>query len=219
MQRKIELVDKIWDKVRIIHASDLKTWTRIPEYRDHDGPTLGDYHARRQISEATLWELRDLIRAQDRLAELDVNTPVEYARHALPLPRSVRPGLCEIVLPEPDHPESIITCDAGAVSGQILRISRSWRKRIVTASYTCQSRVINAAEIAKLKGTLSTAGEAACSQIAQAQASHYLHPVLFISHRWEGAKHPDPDGHQLAKLQTLEDCFLIYDYASFPQNC
>lgn len=43
-------------------------------------------------------------------------------------------------------------------------------------------------------------------------------PVLFISHRWESAHHPDPDGKQLKKLKPLKDCFIIYDYVSFPQD-
>lgn len=93
---------KIWDKVKVIHASEVKTWTRFPEYRQYDGPTLGHYHARREA--------------------------------------------------------------------------------------------------------------------AKAQASWYRQPVLFVSHRWDRIDHPDPEGRQLAKLQTLKDCFLIYDYASFPQD-
>jgi hypothetical protein len=206
------------DKIKIIHARDLKTWTRFLEYRDHDGLTLGEYRLRRQAAEAVLWELRHLVRAQDRLSELDVNTPVEYARHDISLPPSVRPGLCEITLPKPDHPASTITCDAGEVSGQVLRIPRSWRKRTLTARYVCPSRVLKADEIAKLKDTLSGADEEAQARLAEAQASRYLQPVLFISHRWDGTDHPDPEGQQLAKLQALKDCFLIYDYASFPQD-
>ena len=140
------------DKVKIIHASDLKTWTRFPQYRDHDGPTLGEYRARRQATEAVLWELRDLVRAQDRLAELDASAPVD------------------------------------------------------------------ADEIARLKDELSATDHERRARLAEAQASRYLQPVLFISHRWGGTAHPDPEGRQLAKLQALEDCFLIYDYASFPQD-
>jgi hypothetical protein len=90
------------DKIKIIHASDLKSWTRFPEYRDHDGLTLGEYQERQKAAD-------------------------EYA-------------------------------------------------------------------------------------------SRYLQPLLFISHRWDAKNHPDPEGRQLTKLQSLEDCFLIYDYASFPQD-
>lgn len=206
------------NKVKIIHASDLKTWARFPEYRDHEGPTLGEYQAQRQTAEVVLWELKDLVQAQDRLAELDVKTLVEYARHDIPLPRSVRPGLIEIPLPEPDHPRTIITCDAGEVIGQVLQIHRSWRKRTVTAHYACPSWILNTDEIATLKDTVSGVGDKARARLAEAQASCYLQPILFISHRWEGTTHPDPEGRQLVKLQALEDCFLIYDYASFPQN-
>ena len=43
-------------------------------------------------------------------------------------------------------------------------------------------------------------------------------PVLFISHRWQSTSHPDPAGQQLKKLQQLTDCYIIYDYVSFPQD-
>ena len=206
------------DKVKIIHASDLKNWTMFPEYHGHDGLTLGEYLTRRRAADDVLWELRDLVRAQDKLAEVDVDTPVEYAWHEISVPSSIRPGLCEIALPKPDNPGSTITCDAGEVSEEILRIPRSWRKRTVTASYACPSRVLNASEIGKLKDTLSAADDKARAQLAEVRASRYMQPLLFISHRWEGLRHPDPEGRQLAKLQALEDCFLIYDYASFPQH-
>jgi hypothetical protein len=52
----------------------------------------------------------------------------------------------------------------------------------------------------------------------QRESGSSMHPVLFVSHRWEALRHPDPEGVQLAKLKALEDCFLIYDYASFPQD-
>ena len=206
------------DKIKIIHASDLKNWKRFPEYRDHDGTTLREYWARRQIAERGLRPLQHLVRAQEKLAKLDVSTPVVYARREISLPRSVLPGLCKITLPEPDHPQSTITCDGGEVSGQVLRIARSWRKRTVTARYAAPSRVLNADEIEQLKGTLSGADDQIGARLAEAQRSRDLHPVLFISHRWEGADHPDPEGWQLTKLQELEDCFVIYDYASFPQD-
>jgi hypothetical protein len=46
----------------------------------------------------------------------------------------------------------------------------------------------------------------------------YSLPLFFISHRWENNHHPDPEGNQLAKLKELENCFIIYDYSSFPQD-
>ncbi len=45
-----------------------------------------------------------------------------------------------------------------------------------------------------------------------------LAPVLFISHRWDHPENPDPNGTQLTKLQLLENCYLVYDYSSFPQQ-
>jgi hypothetical protein len=77
---------------------------------------------------------------------------------------------------------------------------------------------LNADEIAKFKATLSSADREERARLAEAQGSRYRQPVLFISHRWEALHHPDPEGHQLSKLRTLKDCFLIYDYASFLQD-
>ena len=33
-----------------------------------------------------------------------------------------------------------------------------------------------------------------------------------MSNRWEPERHPDPSGGQLAKLKTLRDCLVIYDF-------
>jgi hypothetical protein len=80
---KAETAGRIGDKVKIIHTSDLKAWKRFPEYRDHHGPTLGEYRAWRQTAEGILWELRDLVLAQDKLAGPDFNGLLEYVGHEL----------------------------------------------------------------------------------------------------------------------------------------
>ena len=56
------------------------------------------------------------------------------------------------------------------------------------------------------------------NQVRAVRESRFAHPVLFVSHRWESEGHPDPGGQQLARLQKLRDCFIIYDYSSFPQE-
>jgi hypothetical protein len=56
------------------------------------------------------------------------------------------------------------------------------------------------------------------AQLRQGAPPDAIDPVLFISHRWLSAAHPDPEGHQLQQLQALTGCYLIYDYASFPQD-
>ena len=206
------------DKVKIIHASELKTWQRFPEYRDHGGPTLGEYQEKQRAARTVLRKLRTLIRAQDRLVKLDVATPVEYARHEIPLPRSLRPGMMEIALPDPGHRDSTITSDTGEVNALVLRIPRSWRKRTARVCYACPSQILNADDIARLKEKISGADDEDRARLAKAQSSRYLQPVVFISHRWEGRDHPDPEGKQLATLKALQDCFLIYDYVSFPQD-
>jgi hypothetical protein len=56
------------------------------------------------------------------------------------------------------------------------------------------------------------------AKLRDVEESWASHPVLFISHRWEALDHPDPHGRQLEKLRALTNCFLIYDYSSFPQD-
>jgi hypothetical protein len=56
------------------------------------------------------------------------------------------------------------------------------------------------------------------ARLDEVRSSRYGHPVLFVSHRWAARDHPDPDGRQLRRLRHLRDCFIIYDYCSFPQE-
>jgi hypothetical protein len=163
-------------------------------------------------------QFSDLLLAQEALVRLDVDTPVEYAQHETHLPVSVGCDEYEINLPAPSYQASTIVCNVGRVSGLVLRVPRTHREPTVTARYYCPSRVLNADEIGNVKATLSAADPEGCSRLAEAKASHYRQPVLFISHRWNADHHPDPDGTQLGMLQRLNDCFLIYDYSSFPQN-
>jgi hypothetical protein len=74
------------------------------------------------------------------------------------------------------------------------------------------------AEIARLKASLSAMTESERSTLEEVTHSAFGHPILFVSHRWESVAHPDPEGRQLGKLKALENCWLIYDYSSFPQE-
>lgn len=51
-------------------------------------------------------------------------------------------------------------------------------------------------------------------------------PCMFVSHRWQSADHPDPDGSQLAKIldrfsfasrQSAEEIYLWIDFSCLPQ--
>lgn len=59
--------------------------------------------------------------------------------------------------------------------------------------------------------------------------SMWPHKLLFVSHRWNTAEHPDPDGRQLRELQQRlkalncaddggETAYVFYDYSSMPQR-
>ena len=73
-------------------------------------------------------------------------------------------------------------------------------------------------EVETLERKISEFSASENRAIDEIATSQFAHPVLFISHRWEATEHPDPAGHQLEKLRALKDCFIIYDYTSFPQK-
>ena len=79
-------------------------------------------------------------------------------------------------------------------------------------------RVRHREELETLERKISEFSASENRAIDEIATSRFAHPVLFISHRWEGTERPDPAGHQLEKLRALKDCFIIYDYTSFPQK-
>lgn len=73
-------------------------------------------------------------------------------------------------------------------------------------------------EIDSIRQKLANITQEDQAKLDEIKTSRFAHPVLFISHRWEGVPHPDPEGSQYQKLSKLQNCFIIYDYSSFPQK-
>jgi hypothetical protein len=203
--------------IKIIHASKLKEWDRIKRYDEFDCERLSEYEPGRHRLQALGREIKELLDALKRIEELDADDLVVYNEMDVRVPRDILKRQYRFQLPPPTRDGTAIEAPEGAVEGGCLTVKRAWRDRSVRVRYRCPRREEHAAEIAELRGRIDAASPEQRAKLEEYRTSPFNHPVLFISHRWEDTAHPDPDGRQLAKLSKLENCFVIYDYASFPQ--
>jgi hypothetical protein len=204
--------------VKLVHVADLETWDRLKRYEDHDGITLADYRRRKNAAEAMRREVADLAAAKARLTEIDHGAPFVYHKECVEVPRTLIPRWRRRDLPAPDHEGTEFDSDEGMVIEGRLRIRASWRRTWTFVRYICPSRVHHRAEIATLRETLEAASTGDRWKLNEVRTTRDLHKVVFISHRWHGSHHPDPEGRQPAKLAVLENCYIIYDYCAFPQD-
>lgn len=209
------------DSVRLIHASDLQSWSRFPRCQDADTVTYGQYRARMYELKQLRKRVRPLVRARQRIAVMDTDETVRYHTESQPVPRSLLRRQARIALEHQRIPGTWLECAEGQVSmspsGDAVTVQAGWGKRWVTVVSMGPSRVVHAEELAQLRGELAAATGQERRDAGEVLSSRYRQPVLFVSHRWESADHPDPDGSQLRRLRALRDCWLIYDYTSFPQ--
>ena len=206
-----------YDAVKLVHAADLRTWDRFPRCQEFDGITYGQYRAEAYRLERRRRTVADLIKASDTLHELDTEQVVEYGTETVDVPRALVPRTVRLALPEPPRPGTWVESSAGRIRDGALELEARPRRRSVDLTYRGASRLVNAERIAELKRVLGAMSDEQRRTIDEVTASRYAHPVLFVSHRWGDEAHPDPSGSQLRKLQALEDCFIVYDYSSFPQ--
>lgn len=209
------------DSVRLIHASDLQSWSRFPRCQDADTVTYGQYRARMYELKQVRKRVRRLVRACQQIAELDTDERAEYHTEVQPVPRSLLKRQARIVLEHQRIPGTWLECAEGQVSmspsGDAVTVQAGLRKRRVAVVSVGPSRVVHAEKLAELRGELTAATDEQLRDVDEVFTSRYRQPVLFVSHRWESVDHPDPDGSQLRRLRELRDCWLIYDYTSFPQ--
>jgi len=204
--------------VKILHSRDLEKFERFPKYQDFQGISLKDYREQK----ARLGKQRDLhqesLNALNRLAELKTDLIVAYAKFELRAVPSLLKKQRKIALPEPTYDGTVISTTEGHIAeGFILIVPNRFRSKKVTVTYSCEKHKQHAAELKTLENVLSELSVNDRKALDDIIHSPYAHPLLFISHRWESVEHPDPDSTQLRKLQALKDCFIIYDYSSFPQ--
>ena len=203
--------------VKLFHARDLAHRKRFPAYEEHTGKTLAQHRTEVKARDdlgSKLWRLIDAKRMVDAADKLSIyrtttaNTPWPIS---LPSRRSVG-------IPPPDYPQTTIEADIGRVEGGRLVLPLFIIKRQVTVRYLAANRVASADQVASAQAQLAQASEGDLDAVQTYLGMPEPEPVLFVSHRWESSTHPDPEGRQLEKLKALKDCYLIYDYTSFPQD-
>jgi hypothetical protein len=206
------------DAVKLVHSDDLHRWERFPRYQEFGGITFGQYRAEAYQLERRRRRVADLVNAMGELTELDRDEVVEYQSATLEVPRRAPwRRTASLPLPESPRPGARVESSAGGVREGFLELEAGWRRQFVRLSYRGPSELVHAERIEELRRLLDSMSEEQRSTVEEVTASRYAQPVLFISHRWEDAEHPDPEGSQLRHLRTLKGCFLVYDYSSFPQ--
>ena len=206
-----------YDAVKLVHAADLRKWDRFPRCQEFDGITYGQYRAEAYQLERRRRTVADLIKARDELHELDREEVVDYRSETIEVPRALVRRTVRLPLPEPPQPGTWVESSAGQIREGSLEVEARLRRHWVDLTYRGASTHVNAERIAKLKRLLDEMSDEQRRTIDEVTTSRYAHPVLFISHRWGDEAHPDPSGSQLQKLRALKDCFIVYDYSSFPQ--
>ena len=210
--------DQFWATVKLVHADELKAWNSFKAYQDHQSLTYAEYRGGREQLERWREEVRAPLAARQRLADLDVDTLEKYDTIKIPVAASLLRKRMEIPLPEPPHDLTTMTCYDGEIREGRLLVKATWRSRKAFVYRSCPSRILHAGEITTLRQQLANLPPNERETLQRIDESRFAHPVLFISHRWESLAHPDPSGQQLTKLQALRDCYVIYDYSSFPQD-
>ncbi|HZN14249.1 MAG TPA: hypothetical protein VFB78_08295 [Acidimicrobiales bacterium] len=210
-------VEHLTDAVKLVDADDLPSWDRFPRYQEHDAITLGAYRAGAKRLGKQRLAMQGPLRAHAQLELLDRDEPVIYQQEFVRVPRSVTRKWVPIAVPAPRLPESSVRVDDGQANEGSFRARGSWRASEVSVEYSAPSRVVHAAEIDEHKHALEALDREQSVLLADILASPFARPVVFISHRWRGTDHPDPQGEHLRRLRALHGCYLIFDYSSFPQ--
>jgi hypothetical protein len=211
--------DPLWRGVKLVRAADLTSWERMMRYEDHDSPSYSDYYAERRRVNKIRREISDILKVRDRIREIDNDAMEQYATETLQVPRSIRPKEVSLPLPAAVFDETVYTVlgRADVRDGQLVTRA-GWRSRELYVRLSCPSKVRHAEEIRDKRAWLESRSPEEKAKLEDVLSSWSAQPVLFISHRWEGLEHPDPNGRQLVKLRGLRDCLVIYDYSSFPQD-
>ena len=211
-----------YDGVKLIHSEDLQSWREFPRCQDFDGTTYGEYRSQSRQLRKTAKLVRGLLKARAELSKLDSDEVVVERTELVRIPGSVLRGPKTIPLDDAaklpgtwrDTSDGEIVSDGGS---DALIAPAGWRGRFATIRASGPSRIVNAHRISELRAELAQVTDDQRQMVEEVTTSRFAHPVLFVSHRWESEEHPDPSHSQLERLHTLHNCWIIYDYSSFPQ--
>ena len=204
--------------VKLIHADELGGLAAFPKYQDYGGVRLDEYQREHARIDQLKQDHRDAIVTLAKSIELDRDELASYEDFTVTVAPFFWRKLRRIALPPPKYDQTVVSVSAGEIVDGQLVAPAGWLKRKVTVTYKCPMRVRHREELETLERKISEFSASENRAIDEIATSRFAHPVLFISHRWEGTERPDPAGHQLEKLRALKDCFIIYDYTSFPQK-
>jgi hypothetical protein len=212
-----------WAKIRLIHVEELKNWNGFRIYQSDQGISYKDYFKWSKYFKSLKFQLSELIEVKEKIIELSGDNYVTYKEETLITPRSLFFRIKKVPLYQKMSSgtleDTIITSDMGHIRRYELHIRCGWRKRKVRIFYSCPAKIKNREQIGLLNETLSSAPLEERNKLSYLEEYiHYTHPVLFISHKWRTQEHPDPHNEDFCKLRELSNCFIIYDYSSFPQE-
>ncbi len=204
--------------VKLIHTRDLASLERMPRYQDHAGITLDEYQAGRAALQEIRAKHRETLDTRRWVREHDSRTLVDCGRVEFPVPRSLFPRQVTVPIPSSTFAEAVPSSDDGSCRDGLLTTRSNWFARTAVVRYRCPSDIFHRDGLAERATKLAALSTEERAELSRIDASPFRAPLLFISHRWRSIAHPDPDGIDLARLASLGDAFLIYDYSSFPQD-
>jgi len=204
--------------IKLVDSRSLQTWDKFPKYQEFEALSYYDYLAGLQRINQLKQTYEQVVSDKNKLRELDSDEIKVYKSFTVEVAPSLFHKTRKIGLEIPVYEHTVVTVSDGIWEAEKLRVKAKWSKKFVSVTYACPSHVQHAGEISLLRKKLAELKPDEKDALSEIQESQFTHPVLFISHRWETREHPDPSGNQLQKLRALKDCFIIYDYASFPQE-
>lgn len=206
-----------WDGVKLIHSDELCSWPRFPRFQDHGGLSYQAYREGAAKLRALKQKHPELVELWRHWVEIDNDEWVAYYDEEFPIPATLRSRRVQLPVPAPRRAHDQIEATQGSISDGELSVATGWFPKRARVTYSAPKRREHRDEFRELARKLSELSDRERTCLTEIQTSRFNHPVLFISHRWESATHPDPHGFQLKRLRQLRDCFIVYDYSSFPQ--
>jgi len=110
--------DPFWEAVKVVHADNLRRWTRFPEYRDHASTTYRAYREEARRVAGLRHEIREILSTIEELERLDQEGLEEYETTPVPVPRSLRRRAVTVPLPRPKHPGTVVHSRDGVATGE-----------------------------------------------------------------------------------------------------
>jgi hypothetical protein len=206
------------EAVKLIHSDELQKLDKFPQYQQFEGTSYLEYQAEARRIYELGYKFRVALNADATLQKLNTDELVTYEQFSVDVKGPLFSRTKNITLQKPVYEDTHVSASRGVVKDGVLQVKAGWFTRTVNVKYSCKSHVRYAKEIAALKARLNDMSLEERVALREIKESRSVHPVLFVSHRWEDTDHPDPHGTQLEKLRQLKNCFIIYDYTSFPQD-